>query len=172
MKLIALASLLAVLASGLFLAGTRAPLDTLEDAYYNLTASAPAAPAPQPNYAPRLASRAIWRDDQFPLRVCFLKDANYSPTREFYARQGFDLWTAATNGAIRYEVTEDADDAPITVRFAPQTANGLTQTRYRGGHLLRAAISVGVAYGSSNDLSCIAAHEFGHALGISGHSDN
>lgn len=123
-----------------------------------------------PDYTKRLSQRAVWK--QFPVRVYFRQDDNYLESREAAAKEGFDRWNEATDDEVRYEVTDDPDRAQVVVRFDPKTGNGLTMTRYRGHTLMKAEISIGVEHGSASDMACIAAHEFGHALGISGHSDD
>ena len=44
--------------------------------------------------------------------------------------------------------------------------------RYRGDRLYRADMVIGVEHDSEVDIESTAAHEFGHALGINGHSDS
>jgi predicted Zn-dependent protease len=123
-----------------------------------------------PDYAGRLRHHMAWAT--FPLRVYFVRDANYSQTREEAALDGFDQWEEATNGVVRYERVSSASRAQITVRFNPRTNDGYTMTQFRRSRLRQAKISIGVRRGAYDDILCIAAHEFGHALGIDGHSDD
>jgi hypothetical protein len=68
-------------------------------------------------------------------------------------------------------VTRVPQRADIFVRFDPDLNGGLTKTHFRKGRLFRADMTVGVAEDLDGDIECTAAHEFGHALGIDGHSD-
>jgi hypothetical protein len=77
----------------------------------------------------------------------------------------------ATNGYVSYRVTDKPDEAQVTVRFDPATNDGYTTTHFRNSYIVSADVAVGVKRGSSPDIACIAAHEFGHALGLDGHSD-
>jgi hypothetical protein len=140
------------------------------------TLAGPRASAPprvvslQPNYSSKLDHRLAW--DRFPVRVYFVPDGNYTPEREEIARDGFDHWTRATSGFIQYMVTRVARSADIVVRFNPDLSGGLTRTHFRKARLFRADMSIGVDRDDPDDIECAAAHEFGHALGIDGHSDD
>jgi hypothetical protein len=124
----------------------------------------------QPNYSARLDHRLSW--SLLPIRVFFVPDKHYTVERERIARAGFDHWTRATTNFIRYSVTRLAHRADIFVRFNPTLNGGLTKTHFRKGRLFRADMTVGVAHDEGDDIECTAAHEFGHALGIDGHSDD
>ena len=141
-----------------------APLPNMPEA---ATGSRPRSPA---DYAGNLRNRAVW--PAFPLTVAFIRDANYRPAREQWARRGFDAWFAATNGLTGYVVAADPAQARILVRFDPNSNNGNTTTSFRNDLLEKANIRVGVKRGQAGDIACIAAHEFGHALGIDGHSSD
>jgi hypothetical protein len=122
-----------------------------------------------PNYARELDHLLTW--SRFPIRIYFIRDANYSAAREAIARAGFDQWVDATDGALDYAVVNTASAADIKVDFDPSTANGLTVIRFRGFDITSADITLGVKNQLPADLQCISAHELGHALGIDGHSD-
>lgn len=130
---------------------------------------APAAVLPV-NYASHLRNRAVW--PAFPVAVAFAHDANYSPAREQWARRGFDAWLNATRGMTRYIVVDDPARASITARFDPSTNDGYTNTLFRDGKLETAKVRIGVRRGNASNIACIAAHEFGHALGLDGHSSD
>ena len=161
-------NLLAPAAMFLILAG--AVWSGPDNSFALLPAVAKTTDALEPNYVDKLSHRVAWR--KFPVNVYFILDSNYSESREQFARHGFNRWVIATDGLLDYVVTDDVDEANITVRFEPRTDNGYTQTRFVDKRLRRADIIVGIRQGSQTDVEAIAAHEFGHAMGIDGHSDN
>ena len=124
----------------------------------------------QPNYSGRLDNRVSWA--LLPVRVFFVPDKNYTAELERIARAGFDHWTRATDGFVRYVVTRIPQRADVIVRFNRDVNGGLTKTHFRKGRLFRADLTVGTAQNEGDDIECTAAHEFGHALGIDGHSDD
>jgi hypothetical protein len=69
-------------------------------------------------------------------------------------------------------VTRLPQRADVFVRFNRDLNGGLTRTHFRKGRLFRADMTVGIAQDEGDDIECTAAHEFGHALGIDGHSDD
>ena len=112
-----------------------------------------------------------------PLRVYFAPGTLLTPTRQGAALAGFDWWVAAENGAVSYFVAADAGSADITVTFeeSGETEYGaLTTYNYdSSNHMTQASITFNVAYINRDALlTPAAAHEFGHALGIDGHSAN
>jgi len=62
--------------------------------------------------------------------------------------------------------------ANVTVSFNPSTPNGQTIMRFSGSTMTDADMSLGVQDQADADLECLSAHEFGHALGLDGHSPN
>jgi predicted Zn-dependent protease len=120
------------------------------------------------DYASRIKTHATW--NSFPLSVYFVKDANYTASREKQACQGFARWTEATKGFVTYQVTGSRDSAQIMVQFDPSSNNGYTTTNFKASRIRCASIRIGVERGRASDMKCIAAHEFGHALGVDGHS--
>jgi predicted Zn-dependent protease len=138
----------------------------------HLPAKAAAARTPRSNpgadYSAQIKVRATWSG--FPLLVYFTRDSAYSEAREQYARAGFSKWTAATHGFVVYSVVDRADAANIVVRFDPETNDGYTTTHFTDSRIGSAVVRIGVRKGRAYDIKCIAAHEFGHALGLDGHS--
>ena len=119
-----------------------------------------------------------WR--RFPIKVYFDTGAAYTPERQQQAQAGFDAWPAATDNILAYVVTDEEREADITVKFLPvayigkgSRTIGETGTLVRrSGALFRARIELAVANMGPRLLTEAASHEFGHALGINGHSDD
>ena len=121
------------------------------------------------DYYAALKTHTKWR--KFPVTVFFVRDHEYSTTREQEARTGFSRWTEATRGFVAFKVVEIAKGADMLVRFDPNSDDGYTTTTFTSGRLVKAHVKVGVRRGWPHDIQCVAAHEFGHALGINGHSN-
>ena len=112
-----------------------------------------------------------------PLRVYFGPGTLLTPARQSAALAGFDWWVAAEGGTVAYVITTDAANTDITVSFeqSGETEYGaLTTYQYdASNHLTQASITFNVTTISRDSLlTPAAAHEFGHALGIDGHSEN
>jgi predicted Zn-dependent protease len=104
--------------------------------------------------------------------VYFVRDTEFTPARRTLALAGFDQWVSASAGRLDYAEVSNSDQADITIRFDPSTANGQTTSHFTGLEITRAEVLVGVKNQLPLDLQCVAAHEFGHAIGIDGHSDD
>ena len=136
-----------------------------------------AAPA-APDYA-RAPAMRLRHWPRFPVRV-FLATHGAEEAREAEdAQAGFDAWVRATGGAVRYVVVDAPDKADLTVRFVPSAALpgkagavGMTTVYSHGATLARAEMRLATGEATPGDIVSTAAHEFGHALGIQGHSDD
>ena len=132
--------------------------------------------APDYAHAPAMVSLLHWA--RMPVRVSFVDDNAATPEREQCALAGFELWVQATGGAIHYQLIQDTDRADIAVTFDLEPfvpdhpgAVGHTDLRHAGPLLARADMTLATAGVSPDELKQTAAHEFGHALGLNGHSD-
>jgi hypothetical protein len=117
-----------------------------------------------------VSSLLVW--PSFPIRVFFIQDSNFTTTRRDIALDGFDQWVDASGGQVDYQVVSSLSSADVTVSFDPSTANGLTELHFSGLSLHSADMTIGTKNLPAADIHCVAAHEFGHALGINGHSDS
>lgn len=140
-----------------------------------------------PNYA-NLIGIDHW--PTLPVTVYFASDLTItpqggSPTRvNDVIQSGFQRWPDATGGVIGYRVVSDPSAANIvvTTKSIPdpsgQSETGYTQVHTGRNNVLTSAtteiyvwpdITVDELLGGQVSTS---AHEFGHMLGIAGHSDN
>ncbi len=118
----------------------------------------------------------------FPLHVYFSTNGAYTAARKTLAVQGFNRWVTATgSNGVTYQVVNSADQANVVVNFYTFTGGagdrlGYTNVTYDPTTNIIIAtskdpvqINVGFTGSDYND-TLTAAHEFGHALGINGHS--
>lgn len=126
-----------------------------------------------PNYA---SSVRLLHWTSFPLRVFFVRNAQYSAARQALAVQGFNKWVQATNSGVTYTIVNSTAASNIQVSFfvftgGPRDTLGTTQLSFydQSSTIVNADISLGLTGVTRNDV-ITANHEFGHALGIFGHS--
>lgn len=150
----------------------------------NLTAVYASQPAPAEGFTPNFDKADFHRWKSFPVKVYFERSTFTAADTEARLRTGFDRWASATGGVATYTVVDDPASADITFKFGalPVAGNlGLTEASWDGtGFLAEAVVTMrpDLQTGSlrPQPLETIAAHEFGHAIGIlsaesdSGHS--
>lgn len=125
-----------------------------------------------PNYA---SSVSLLHWDRFPLRVYFVQNDQLSDSRRATALAGFNQWVTATGGRADYTVVGSAAQANVTVSFYRFTGGsgdtlGTTTVSYDGNNVIRkAVIELGITANAADD-TLTSAHEYGHTLGITGHS--
>jgi hypothetical protein len=118
----------------------------------------------------------------FPLNIYFEHNAYWTQALEDASKVGINAWNTATNGQVTWQETTVASNAQITVVFEPDAALptgalGETQDSYdqSTGLIYAATLSIGADSFNADNVSGFeqtCAHEFGHALGIAGHSPN
>lgn len=95
-------------------------------------------------------------------------------------------WIDATGGALKLQVVPNANNANVIVEWSPARTEGISSLEHRGltgamamnGHITSARVAISLGNESGFDVlrdqtvskACL--HEFGHALGIRGHSYN
>ncbi len=132
-----------------------------------------------PDYAHVPGMNHLWHWARFPLRVFV---ATHDAAEDQAARSalaGFDEWVRATGGAVRYVVVDGPARADLVVRFVAMETlpgqpgiGGETDDDARDGVLRHAAMTLATGGATPAELQSVAAHEFGHVLGIGGHSDD
>lgn len=140
-----------------------------------------------PNYSTLIP---LYRWSGFPLKVYF-KNSGVITTADGQqtdlqatALSGFNQWDAATGGNIKIQVTTDPNAANVIVHFSainavPTTHDilGLEKSTLYSDNTVKSAdimLTTWPGMTSANVASFreTATHEFGHALGLNGHSDN
>ena len=136
-------------------------------------------PASKPNYADAPEMRRLLHWEHFPLHVYFVPGNLTTKERTDAAQAGFDQWVQATKKFVHYQIVTKPGQAEITVTFLPNESVpeqggscGHTSVTFLTLTLNSANIALATTNVTPADLQVTAAHEFGHALGIDGHSDD
>ncbi len=131
-----------------------------------------------PGYAACLGAGHLRHWPHFPLRVYFAPGL-LSKERLSQVRAGFDEWGEATGGVVCYRVVPAEAGADVSVAISsqitlPKNARSLGQTvlTFDGAVMTHAVLQLVEREDDPAQFQEICAHEFGHALGIDGHSDD
>lgn len=135
-----------------------------------------------PNYARISRMQGLLHWDHFPLRIALASPPDSVPDKDAYRQAvlaGFAQWVEASRGLVSYTLVAQPKQADITVSFTPEgtvpgqgAAVGYTSMIFRGTCLHGAEMCLATGNATPGDMQTVAAHEFGHALGIDGHSDD
>lgn len=129
-----------------------------------------------------------WPLKRMPLKI-YLKPADkvqgYKPSYGASLQQAMAAWTSALEGKLSFVPTEDPRDADVSVVWSSDLSNAVN--RSEGGDVRYSANAAGLDHVDITLLTIdpsptvkltdglvawIAMHEFGHGLGIVGHSRN
>jgi predicted Zn-dependent protease len=123
-----------------------------------------------------------------PVRVYFTNDATFTDASgqvdlKTFVLAGMNEWVDAANGLVGYQVVSSPAEADITFTFTTLSAEpsgdaelGLAKLTYAPNMMMDSvAVQLYIWDGMTHNrvytgLQATAAHEFGHVLGIHGHS--
>lgn len=131
-----------------------------------------------PNYATDLLNLRRWQKDELVIHIA-APDSGRHPAGGSYVtsvQQGIALWNPHVNNILRVRFTENVNEADMRVSFVPKGslpdgAIGRTEVTYRNRDnvIVSATVRIDKTLKPSL-LAQVAAHEFGHAFGMEGHS--
>ncbi len=136
---------------------------------------------PDPSVAPSdstAGNYTFWTHFPISVYIGATTDANRAATIA-----GFNQWVTATGGRVSYQLVNTPTNTDLVVSYSPQDPNsttlGLTTVYYYQSNNTIASAKMQLFFYTPSQLSnasaanqSIAAHEFGHALGIGAHSPN
>lgn len=95
----------------------------------------------------------------------------YKPHYRDYVNWSLSSWNQALNGRLSYTMVNSRQNADITIDWVPGFSDRYVAgvTTYQVGH---ADIEIKASGIPDKDVKANIIHEFGHALGIAGHSNN
>lgn len=134
-----------------------------------------------PNYANQIQTSSdpnvkgsIYTWPKLPINVYFPHDSNWTPTLQNDAESGFTGWASSLGQPAFYKVVTDAGSAQLTVTFTTASALGQGTLGITNGSVsnkILTSATMQILNGRQDDqITQTCAHEFGHALGIFGHS--
>jgi hypothetical protein len=169
--LVALTLLAGGCSSGVFVKTVTRPTDTGEVPRAQTVPSAPYSP----NYRSSLRDGFFWNKTE--LTVFF---TNGTPTQQETTLTGAALWAGFPGSPFTFRRVESAAGADVQVSFLPPSdpsfsdgsaGSSTMYPAFGSQELVRAEIVLRNDVTGEN-LKTLSAHEFGHALGIDGHSQD
>ena len=129
-----------------------------------------------------------WPDTAMPLTVYIAPFNWYEQSKQQDAymytkmvQDAMQIWTEASDGKVRFQQVSNLDQSQIDVKWRRVDRKSLGHCEYnwnKEGMIFSAEIQIGIsdgrvhgAYNDPKEVSHTIIHEFGHALGILGHSD-
>ncbi|MDD3594038.1 MAG: tetratricopeptide repeat protein [Candidatus Gastranaerophilales bacterium] len=125
----------------------------------------------------------VWNKQNMPLKIYIDNSLKVNNAYVDSAKTALSNWKESSEGNFDYVYTQEKPNADIVITFkgiAPKSQNqilGMTKHKSQNGYIT--AVQVDLYTQGPNykpltpvDVYNVALHEFGHAIGIWGHSDN